>query len=238
MPLFFWIVIGAAGVILAALVVILLAELGSQRRKKHPGRGSAPAAEAREKAPPETPVKPAEEAVAEEAAAPAAKVPEAEEIVEPAETAALSETAEVAETAGVFEVAEPVVEAAPEARTERPAEAAAAPTPYPEFSNARAVEELGLTQEEADLFVGELVTQIEAELPALEAAAAANDAEKLEEISHLLKGSSTSLGTGGVADVLSALNTACKTGGDPRAVQQHIDDLHYYFGELKAQFGG
>lgn len=235
MPLFFWIVIGAAGVILAGLVVILLAELGSQRRKKRPSRGTAPAAEAREKVLPETPVKPAE-AVA--AAAPVVEVPEAEEIVEPAEASALPETAEVPEPGGIFEVAEPAAEATPEVETERPAEAAAAPTPYPEFSNARAVEELGLTQEEADLFVGELVTQIEAELPALEAAAAANDAEKLEEVSHLLKGSSTSLGTGGVSDVLTALNAACKTGGDLRAIQQHIDDLHYYFGELKAQFGG
>jgi len=129
-------------------------------------------------------------------------------------------------------VEEAPVEEAPVEKTP----AAEAPTVYPEFDNTRAVEQLGLSQEEADMFIAELVSQIEGEFSSLEAALEAKDCEKLEKISHMLKGSATSLGEGGVADVLVAFNTYCKDGDDMTVVRRHIDDLRHYFEKLKAKY--
>ncbi len=112
------------------------------------------------------------------------------------------------------------------------------PKPYPEYDNTRAMEQLGLSQEEADMFISELVVQIEEELPNLDAAYEQNDLERLEKVSHMLKGSATSLGEGGVADILVELNTYCKSGKDRGVIGEHLKNLHYYFGKLKEKFGG
>jgi len=263
MSLFFWILIGTSSLVLLLLLTILIAEIGNnlrvrklrkesveskQRRKEErkkpsprretPKRGVRTEAATGIAVPPET----------QEIPAPAAQeVPSvAEEVLpsEPAESSAelqelepfeFPETEAVAEEAEIGEVLREALPPGEEA--ELPAETAFEPTPYPEFSNARAVEELGLSQEEADLFMSELVAQIEEELPNLDAAVAANDVERVERVSHMLKGSSTNLGTGGVADVLVAFNTYCKTGRNIEVIQSHMQDLRFYLGQLKAQFG-
>lgn len=132
------------------------------------------------------------------------------------------------------EIAEPEVTEPETVELEK--EAVFEPKAYPVFSNARAVEQLGLSQEEADMFISELVTQIETELSNIDAAFEENDREKLERLSHMLKGSATSLGEGGVADVLVELNTYCKTGSDREIIRDHIHNLNYYFEQLKAQY--
>ena len=183
-------------------------------------------------------------AVTEAAAAePAAEIPEApaaeaeEEILEtPVEAAAVEIeeiSVEIKEVPPEIEEAPAEIEAAAVEAEEAPA---FEPTPYPEFDNARAVEQLGLSQEEADMFIFELVTQIEEEIPNLDAAIAANDVDRLEKVSHMLKGSATSLGEGGVADVLVAFNTYCKDGNDPQVIKDHMENLRYYFGKLKEKF--
>ena len=253
MPLFFWIVIALAGIMLAALIVVLVAEINSQRSKTMPGRKESPAKQTARKSVPPTVSTPEKATVAERDKAapepPAAEIiisaePDvlAVEIPEPEESAA-GETATVEaeepEDIQSLESVEIEPEAIPEILPEEEAfaETAFEPTPYPEFSNARAVEELGLSQEEADLFIGELVTQMEEEMPGLEAAVDTNNAEKVEKISHMLKGSATNLGTGGVSDVLVAFNTYVKTGRDPEVIRRHMHDLHFYFEALKARFG-
>ena len=242
MPLFFWILIGVAGVMLAALIVILLAELGSQHRKRSSGRGAVSAPKARDRATPKAasapkkPLKRVQASVAESTvSAEPETIPPVTEALIVSGPAAPAVEIPGPEAAEMPEVAETAVEVPSAAPAEFPA--GAVPTPYPAFSNARAVEQLGLTQDEADMFIGELVVQIGEELPQLEDAAAAHDAEKLEAVTHMLKGSATNLGTGGVSDVLVAFNTYCKSGSDPQVIQRHMDDLHFYFGELKAQFG-
>ncbi len=109
-------------------------------------------------------------------------------------------------------------------------------TVYPKFSNHRAMEQLGLSQEEADLFVAELVKQIEEEMPNLDSAIQANDVAQLEEVTHMLKGSAVNLGEGGIADVLSEFNAYCKAGSDSDILMRHMNDLRYYFDKLKAEF--
>ena len=238
MPLFFWILIGVAGVMLAALIVILLAELGSQHRKRSSGRGAVSAPKARDRATPKAasaPKKPLKRVQASVAESTVSAEPE----TIPPVTEALIVSGPAAPAVEIPGPEAAEIPEAAESAVELPAElpAGAVPTPYPAFSNARAVEQLGLTQDEADMFIGELVAQIGEELPQLEDAAAAHDAEKLEAVTHMLKGSATNLGTGGVSDVLVAFNTYCKSGSDPQVIQRHMDDLHFYFGELKAQFG-
>ncbi len=108
---------------------------------------------------------------------------------------------------------------------------------YNPFSNARAVEFLGLSQEEADMFIGELIAQLDTELPHLEKAVQQKDYEKIETISHSLKGSATSLGTGGVSDVLIDFNTYIKTGNDNQIIEAHLDNLKHYLIDLKRVYG-
>jgi len=107
---------------------------------------------------------------------------------------------------------------------------------YDKFNNARAVEQLGLSQDEADMFIKELIQQIDDELPKLEAAIDNEDFEQIDDISHMIKGSSSSLGSGGVADVLSEMNEYSKEGRDIEIIRDYLYNLKYYFNELKTQF--
>jgi len=114
--------------------------------------------------------------------------------------------------------------------------ASSLPYEYSVFDNARTMEEFGLSKEEADEFIVELITQVEGELPALEAAVEANDAKQIEDISHMVKGSATNLGTGGIADVLIDFNTYMKSDNDPAVIATHMANLRRALKELKEQF--
>ena len=107
---------------------------------------------------------------------------------------------------------------------------------YLPFDNTRAMEEFGLPKEDADLFIVDLIAQIEDELPALQVAVEARDNKKIEDISHMIKGSATNLGTGGAADVLVDFNTYMKTGDDPVVIAAHMRNLNRALAELKEQF--
>lgn len=106
---------------------------------------------------------------------------------------------------------------------------------FPPFDNSRLLS-MGLSKEEADAFVVELIEQIESTLPQIDEAAAKEEFEKIERLSHSLKGSATNLGTGGVADILVAFNTYTKTGEDSEIIAAHIQNLKNYHKELKTQF--
>ena len=108
---------------------------------------------------------------------------------------------------------------------------------YEPFNNSRAVELLGLSQEEADMFIGELIAQFDAEFSHLEEAVRQKDYKRIETISHSLKGSSTSLGTGGVSDVLIDFNTYVKTGTDMQVIEAHLENLKHYLAGLRRAFG-
>lgn len=241
-----------AVMVLILLVVILVSQVKSSRHietlKKNVDASRASGKEAAVKPKvmkgsqpsrkPE-PAKPAEAESAVETAPP--EIEPVPVVSEPAPSAPVEEMAvEIAEETAVEPETElPVPATEPEPISEptpEPEARAFEPKAYPEFNNARAVEQLGLSQEEADMFIGELVTQIEEEIPNLDAAMAANDVERLEKVSHMLKGSATSLGEGGVADVLVAFNTYCKEGSDPEILQDHLENLRFYFGKLKEKF--
>ncbi len=108
---------------------------------------------------------------------------------------------------------------------------------YEPFSNARAVEFLSLSQEDADMFIGELIEQFDAELSNLEEAIDQENYAKIESISHMLKGSATSLGTGGVSSVLIDFNTYVKTGTEMRIIKTHMENFKHYLVDLKKVYG-
>lgn len=141
---------------------------------------------------------------------------------------------------------EPIPEATPAPMPEaEPEETVAEEAPseedagvvYPPYSNQRAIDQLGLSQEEADAFVAELIGQIDAEVPNLEAAVEAGDFEQIERVSHMLKGSATSLGEGGIADQLVEFNTYCKHGTDITVIHEFMQSFYREFEALKLQFG-
>ncbi len=162
-----------------------------------------------------------------------------------------STVAPVTEPKPVVEEISPVIEELPareevprEKVVEVPEEVIAEPQPvieeepynYAPFDNARTMEEFGLSKEEANDFIVDMIQQIESELPGLEEAVSANDSKRIEDISHMLKGSATNLGTGGVADVLVDFNTYMKTSDDPAVIAKHMHNFRRALKELKEQF--
>jgi len=104
---------------------------------------------------------------------------------------------------------------------------------YAPYSNSRAVEEMGLTQEEADLFEKDLVTAIEAEIPKIEKAILASDYKTIEEIVHTITGSSSTLGSGGVSSALISFYAAVQHRDSFKTLYIHLQNLKYYISELK-----
>lgn len=107
---------------------------------------------------------------------------------------------------------------------------------YDAYDNSRAVEEMGLTQEEADGFVKELVKAIETEIPRIEKAILAADYKSVEEIVHTITGSSSTLGSGGVSSALISFYTAVQHRDDFQKLYVHLQNLKYYIAELKKQY--
>ena len=131
---------------------------------------------------------------------------------------------------------EPKIELEPEPETEAPKETKKLPEAnYPKFTHSRLVE-MGLSDEEAKEFVGELIPQIETQYPLMEKAIQEQDFEQLERLTHGIKGSASNLGTGGVSDLLSDYNTYLKTGTDLDIVKAYYEHLKHYNDELKTQY--
>ena len=106
---------------------------------------------------------------------------------------------------------------------------------YSKFDNARAVDEMGLTQEDADSFVHELVKAIESEVPRIEEAILSSDYKTIEEIVHTITGSSSTLGSGGVSSALISFYTSVQHRDNFQKMYVHLQNVKYYLNELKHQ---
>lgn len=106
---------------------------------------------------------------------------------------------------------------------------------YPLFTHSRLLE-MGLSDDEAQEFVQELVPQLEAQIPLIEEAYENKDFHQMERLTHSIKGSTTNLGTGGVSDLLVECNTYLKTGTDIDIARTYIDSLKHYTQTLKEQY--
>lgn len=104
---------------------------------------------------------------------------------------------------------------------------------YPKFDNSRAVDEMGLTQEDADTFVLDLVKAIEAEIPKIDTALSNGDYKSLEEIVHTITGTSSTLGSGGISSALISFYAAVQHHDTLQKLFIHQQNVKYYLSSLK-----
>ena len=95
---------------------------------------------------------------------------------------------------------------------------------------------MGLSDEEAQEFVQELIPQLEEQIPPIEKVLVNSDFHQMERLTHSIKGSATNLGTGGISDLLVECNTYLKTGTDIDIAQAYFEHLKHYTRELKKQY--
>ncbi len=107
---------------------------------------------------------------------------------------------------------------------------------YPRFDNSRAVDEMGLTQEDADAFVLELIKAIEAEIPSIDTALASGDYKSLEEIVHTITGTSSTLGSGGISSALISFYTAVQHHDSLQKLFVHQQNVKHYLSSLKEEY--
>lgn len=106
---------------------------------------------------------------------------------------------------------------------------------YPKFTYSRLLE-MGLGEDEAMEFVKELIPQLKTQIPLIEEAMDKEDFHSMERLTHSIKGSSTTVGTGGVSDLLVEFNTYLKTGKEMAIAKVYFKNLMHYTDELEKQF--
>ena len=107
---------------------------------------------------------------------------------------------------------------------------------YAPFTHQRLVETMGLSHEEADEFVLELIHQLEDAIEELDKLIERGDFDRIEHVTHGLKGAATNIGSGGVADILVDYNTEMKNGKDPEAAQAYQELLKSAVSDLKIEY--
>jgi len=136
------------------------------------------------------------------------------------------------------EYAKNVREEQREAETELPEIDVEIPTKqYPKFDNSRAVTEMGMSQEEADSLVLELIKAIEVEIPRVEEALKTHDIRTIEEVIHTITGSSSTLGSGGVSSALISFYAAVQHRDVMEKLRIHLENVKYYLASLKEENG-
>ncbi len=106
---------------------------------------------------------------------------------------------------------------------------------YSKFDHSRLLT-MGLSEDEAMEYVEELIPQIEAQIPLIKEANSISDFHAMERLTHSIKGSATTVGTGGISDLLIDYNTYLKIGTELSIIEAYFKHLEYYFEELKKQY--
>ena len=106
---------------------------------------------------------------------------------------------------------------------------------YPKFNYARLVE-MGLSEDEAVEFVKELIPQIKTQIPLIKEAIEAEDFHNIERLTHSIKGSSTTVGSGGVSDLLVEFNTYVKSGKKIPVIETYLKYLTHYCEDLDKEY--
>jgi len=106
---------------------------------------------------------------------------------------------------------------------------------YPEFNFSRLLK-MGLSEDEAIEFAKELIPQIKTQIPLIKEAMEKEDFHTMERLTHSIKGSSTTVGTGGVSDLLVDFNTYLKTGKDLAVTKAYLKHLEYYSKALEEAY--
>ena len=106
---------------------------------------------------------------------------------------------------------------------------------YPKFDYSRLIG-MGLGEDEAMEFIRELIPQIKTQIPLIQEAIDASDFHNIERLTHSIKGSSTTVGTGGVADLLVEFNTYVKTEKEIPVIEAYLKHLEFYCNELEKEY--
>jgi len=106
---------------------------------------------------------------------------------------------------------------------------------YPKFNYERLLG-LGLSEEEAIAFTKELIPQIKTQIPLIKEALEKEDFHNMEKLTHSIKGSSTTVGTGGISDLLVEYNTYLKAGKDLPIAEAYFKHLNRYAEDLEKEF--
>jgi len=106
---------------------------------------------------------------------------------------------------------------------------------YDSFSHSRLVK-MGFSDKEAKEFVLELIPQIASQMPILQEAIEKRNITLIDEITHDIKGSSGSIGSGGITDLMNDFNAYIKRGDDIEVLQAYYKNVEYYYKALKQQY--
>jgi len=130
---------------------------------------------------------------------------------------------------------EKILKKAPTPTAQKPSSPDLPKEEYPDFNYERLIE-MGLSEEEALEFIQELIPQIKEQISLLDEAIKIPDFHKMERLTHSIKGSSTTIGTGGVSDLIVDYNTYLKTEVELPVAEAYQALLKKYFEKLKKQF--
>jgi HPt (histidine-containing phosphotransfer) domain-containing protein len=106
---------------------------------------------------------------------------------------------------------------------------------YGRFDHSRLID-MGLSSEEANAFVQELITQVDTQIPLIKEAMEKEDFIRMERLTHSLKGSATNIGTGGISDLLVKYNTYLKTGKQLPVAKAYFAHLQESLAQLRSQY--
>lgn len=106
---------------------------------------------------------------------------------------------------------------------------------YPKFDHSRLLD-MGLNEDEVKEFVQELIPQINNQIPLIQEAMKIPDFHSMERLTHSIKGSSTTVGTGGISDLLVEYNTYLKKGQELPIIEAYFTHLVRYAKELEEQY--
>ncbi|WP_456403296.1 hypothetical protein [Hydrogenimonas sp.] len=107
---------------------------------------------------------------------------------------------------------------------------------YGPFTHQRLVEGMGLSPEEADEFVVELIHQLEEAIVHIDTKIEEANFDEIEHITHGLKGAALNIGSGGVADILVDYNTEMKECKDIDVAKTYQDLLRHAVSDLKIEY--
>ncbi len=106
---------------------------------------------------------------------------------------------------------------------------------YPAFNHAR-LTKMGFSKEETDEFLQELIEQIDTQLPVMEDAILQKDYTTLDSALHTIKGSTSTIGTGGISDLIDAFNLYIHKDKEPKVISHYMKYFKHYFEALKTQY--
>lgn len=95
---------------------------------------------------------------------------------------------------------------------------------------------MGIPQPQADDLVRQLISDIDDYIPKIEYALESKDYEEIEALNHRIRGSASTVGSGGIVDVFNDFNIYLKNDYDFEIISEYIRNIKKYQIKLKLKF--